>query len=192
MKILDLVKTLEILARNHNKRVFILKELALFLNVTRPAAAMALIRGRKHGLVWRTRNLWINRLNPPNLEEIAFGLSSPSYISFESALYQRGILSQSPRGALALATTQRSQRVETPLGVVRLIHLKPSLFFGFDKDRVAYPEKAYLDLVYARSRRGENEYPETLYLKYLDRKRLATFGKAYPPRIKHRLTQILH
>lgn len=188
MKLTELVKTLNILEQSHKKRVFSLREIASLLNTTKAAAAMALLRGARNGLLWRVRNLWINRLNPPTLEEVALSLYSPSYISFESALYKRGILSQSPRGALTVATTGRSRQLTTPLGNIHFIHIKNSLFFGFDSQRLAYPEKAYLDLLYIRHRKMKDwEFSETLYTTELNRRRLKTYAKAYPAWVYKRI-----
>lgn len=191
MKLAELVKTLHALEQKHHKKIFGVREVASLLNVTNAAAAMALLRSEKHGLVWRINNLWINRLSPPTLEELALSLYSPSYISFESALHKRGILSQSPRAALTLATTKRPRQLATPLGAIQFIHIKTSLFFGFDAQRLAYSEKAYLDLLYIRSKKIKNwEFPETLYLAELNRRRLKDYAKSYPNWIHKRLNDL--
>jgi predicted transcriptional regulator of viral defense system len=177
----DLMKHLQKLARDHKKRVFTLKEIAAFARETRASAAMTLLRAAKKGLVARAGNLWINLLDPPELLEVALALRSPSYLSFESALYRRNILSQSPRGELTMATPGRSQRFQTPLGAIRYIHLKPNLFFGYDADRIALPEKAWLDLLYIRGRQGREALGgETFYLERLNKRHLSDFLKRFP------------
>lgn len=191
MKLTELIKTLHTIGQKHRKKIFGVREVASLLNVTNAAAGMALLRGEKHELVWRVNNLWINRLSPPTLEELALSLYSPSYISFESALYKCGILSQSPRAALTLATTKRPRQLATPLGAIQFIHVKTSLFFGFDARRLAYPEKAFLDLIYIRSRKIKNlRLSETLYLTELNRRRLANYAKIYPPWVYKRLKDL--
>lgn len=179
MTIVSLIEILQNLVRDRGKRIFSLRDLAILSGSTRASVGMTLLRAQKKGLVFRTGNLWINRMDFPPLGEIGLALRSPSYISFESALYQHGILSQSPRGALTIATTKRPGRVDTPWGAIRFIHLKKSLFFGYDADRMAYPEKAWLDLVYIRGRKGSKFFGETFYLKRLNRRRLKEFLKLW-------------
>lgn len=184
MTSLKLVQLLQKLARDHRKKVFTLRDMASLGGESRPAAAMTLVRAAKKGLIGRVGNLWINLMDPPELLEVALALPSPSYLSFESALYRQGLLSQSPRGELTLATAGRSRLLRTPLGSIRMIHLKPSLFFGFDGNRIAFPEKAWLDLLYLRGRRGRTGLAtEEFYLEGLDRKRLIKFARSFPDRL---------
>lgn len=181
MKLTELIKTLNDLNERHKKGVFTLNELVAFTQTTKTAAAMTLIRAMRHQMVWRVRNLWINALAPPPLEEIALALYSPSYVSFESALYRKGVLSQAPRGALTLATTKRPLVVHTPLGKIQFIHVKQNLFFGFDKERIAYVEKAFLDLAYIRGLRTKSlQFSETFYFQDLNQKKLKIFSEQFP------------
>lgn len=181
MTLIHLIQLLQRLTREHKKKVFNLREIAALARESRPSAAMTLLRGAKKGLVARVGNLWINLMDPPDLLEVALSLRSPSYLSFESALYRHGVLSQAPRGALTMATTGRSQRFEAPLGMVQFIHLKPSLFFGFDERRIAFPEKAWLDLLYIRGRGGRRGMiTEEFYLEKLNKKRLREIAKKFP------------
>lgn len=184
MTLVDLIQLLQRLIRENGKRLFLLREIAALSGASRASAGMALLRARKKGIVFRVGNLWINRLDPPELSEIAFALRSPSYLSFESALYRQGVLSQSPRGALTMATSGRSGQFETPWGTIRFVHLKRDLFFGYDAQRLAYPEKAWLDLIYIRGRSGRSQIiTETVYLERLNRKRLKEFGRRFPSKI---------
>ena len=179
MTTLALVQMLDKMAREYRKRVWTLAELARFCGESHASVGMSLIRAHKKGIVARVGSLWLNMMDAPTLEEIAFALVSPSYISFESALYRRGILSQSPRGALTVATLGRPKLLETPLGAIRFTHLKRSLFFGYDAARIAYPEKAWLDLLYVRRRKGES-FTETTYPESLNRKRMKGFAAHFP------------
>lgn len=182
----DLIQLLQKLVRDYKKKVFSLREIARLAGISRPAAGMILLRAEKKGVVSRVANCWINRMDPPELLEIAFALVSPSYLSFESALYQQGLLSQSPRGALTVATSKRPRRIETPLGTIEFIHLKPSLFFGYNSQRTAYPEKAWLDLLYIRGRRALKEkLGEKFYLDRLQQKGLERFAKKFPSWVRN-------
>lgn len=190
MTLIELTQTIRRLDREHRKKIFSLKEIAAFAGVSRPAAGMSLLRAEKKGLVGRTRNYWINLTDPPTAEELALTLASPSYISFESALYHHQVLSQSPR-VLTVATRGRPRRLETPLGIIQLIHLKPGLFFGYDENRTASAEKAWLDLLYVRGRMGWKETAETFYFDRLNRKKLSVLAKKFPGWVMKRHWQML-
>lgn len=183
----DLVKLVQNFARRYNKRIFTLREVESLSGDSAASVGMALLRAKKNGLVDRVRNLWINMMDKPNLEEVALELVSPSYISFESALYKHGILSQSPRGVLSLATTAKPAKITTPLGDVQFIHLASKLFFGFDANRLASPEKAFVDLMYIRIRRGMPELPEVFYLDLLNKKKLGSIAAKFPNYVKKAL-----
>ena len=180
MTTLALIQTLAKMAKEHRKRVWSLAELARLCGESHASVGMSLVRARKKGIVARVGSLWLNMMDAPTLEEVAFALVSPSYISFESALYRCGILSQAPRGAMTVATLGRPRLVATPLGDIRFIRLKRSLFFGYDAQRVAYPEKAWLDLLYLRRRKGDT-IAETMYPESLNRKRMKGFAAHFPP-----------
>ena len=176
MTLIELVKILQTFAKDHQKKTFHLKEVASFAGVSQAATGMTLLRAARKGLLWRVKNVWINPMHPPSLEELGLALVSPSYVSFESALNHHHILSQSPRGGVTLATTGRSQSIPTPLGKISAIHLKESLFWGFDLERMALPEKAWLDLLYIRKKKGE-KLSEVFYSDLLNHKRLKEFRK---------------
>lgn len=178
---LELISIMQMLAKKHNKRVFSLRELSLLAGETCASTGMSLLRGEKHKIVSRVRNLWLNMQDPPSLETVALIMQTPSYISFESALYRHGIVSQSPRGELLVATTLKPCKIRTPLGTIHYMHLAKKLFFGFDENRIALPEKAFLDMIYIRIRHGTFEhYSDVLYPELLNRKRLKLFLKEYP------------
>lgn len=190
MKMIQLTKMIEALARDHQKHVFHLHELVTLTQATPEAVAMALGRLKNQGWVERLGSLWVNLVHPPQLQEIAFSLRSPAYLSFETALYQAGILSQSPKGKLSVATTGRPGRVQTPWGEIEFIHLASRLFFGFDSKCWAYPEKALLDMMYVRTKRGEEPLPRgvTLYPSELNQKKLRLFSKSFPQYIQNMLS----
>ncbi len=172
----------------YRKRVFRLRELSAFTHESAASVGMALIRAAKSGIVARVGTLWLNMLEPPTLEEIAFELRPVSYVSFESVLYKNGVLSQSPRGGLSLATTGRPARVKTPFGDIRFIHISKPLFFGFDDKRQALTEKAFLDMMYIRMRRGTfKEMTEVLYPEVLDRRLLQKFVRRFPEYVRKKL-----
>lgn len=185
MTLIRLIQEMHNLDRIHHKRIFTLREMAALAQEPRTAAAMTLLRAAQKGLVARTGNLWMNLMDPPEILEVALSLASPSYLSFESALYRRGILSQAPRGGLTMATAGRPRRFQTPWGEIQFFHLKPSLFFGFDEHRIASAEKAWLDLIYLRGLRGRrNVLSEEIDREPLDRKYLRAMTKKFPPWVR--------
>lgn len=178
---LELIHVMQMLAKKHNKRVFSLGELSVLTGESRAATGMSLLRAEKHGITARARNLWVNMMDPPSLDVVALSVQSPSYVSFESALYRHGIVSQRPQGELLMATTLKPGRIRTKLGDIHYVHLAKKLFFGFDETGVALPEKAFLDMVYLRMRNGTfKQYSDVLYPELLNQKRLRQFLKKYP------------
>lgn len=184
----DVICAMDELARKYGKKIFRLREISAWLNISRPAAGMLLLRMEKKNLVSRVATVWINLRNPPTLQELSLSLRSPSYISFESALFAHHILSQSPRGEFTLVSAGRPGRFITPLGVIRFIHLRQDLFFGFDRNRMAYPEKAWLDLLYIRGLKNRNVLvSEEFQLNLLNKKKLTQFAKYFPNWVQERL-----
>lgn len=181
MTTVQLIQWMQTLSRDHHKKVFTVREMAFLARESRPATAMTLLRAAKKKLVARAGTLWINLMDPPELLEVALALQSPSYLSMEGALYRHGILSQAPRGSLTLVTAGRPRRFRTPLGDIRFFHLKPSLFSGSDSRRIAFPEKAWLDLIYLRGLRGRKIiFNEKFYTERIDRRRLKKMGEKFP------------
>jgi predicted transcriptional regulator of viral defense system len=77
---------------------------------------------------------------------------SPSYISFQSALYYHGMISQIPSTIYA-ASLARTRQYKSPIATISIHHIRPSFFFGFETVpksgiRMATPEKALLDVLY--------------------------------------------
>lgn len=178
---IEFIKTINALSQNYKKKVFSVREIASLLSLSRPAAAMLLLRAGKKGLVFRVKNLWVNCLNPPSILEVALALRSPSYMSLESALFHHQCLSQSPKGGLTLVTQGRPVKIKTPLGNILYFHVNEKLFFGFDVHRIAYPEKAWLDLVYLRGLKGRSKIlSEEIYVDGMNKKRLSHFVTRFP------------
>lgn len=185
MKMTDFTKILNKLSRDYKKKIFTLREISILTGENKPAVGMALLRAKKEGLVERVKNMWINMVDKPSLSDLAFAIKPLSYISFESALYKHGILSQSPRGALTIATIQRPERMSTPIGEIIFTHISKKIFFGFDSFHMALPEKAYLDLLYMNIRKGRDALSEVIYKEELDRKLLSTMLKKFPAYVKN-------
>lgn len=190
MNLSTLVKQLRALNTKHDKRLFTLREMATFAGESTAATGMTLLRAKRNGLVERVGRWWFSTADVPDVETLALAMRSPSYISFESALYARGVLSQSPRGRLMVAVRGRPARIATSRCAIEYIHLADHIFGGFDCERIAEGEKAMADLLYIRARRGHTLAGETWYMDRLKTTRVLRWIRRYPPQLQPRMTQL--
>ncbi len=119
---------------------------------------------------------------------IASQLYEPCYVSFSSALYFHGLLSQVPAKVECAAT--KNSRSYPGLGIC-YHRLPPALFFGFENRKkgesyvmMADKEKAVLDMAYL------NLLPMPLYREIkekLDVKKLAGYAKRFSGRGEKKL-----
>jgi hypothetical protein len=114
----------------------------------------------------------------------------PAYVSFFSALARHGMIEQIPR-AITVASTGKSRRIPTSLGVYAIHHLVPELFEGFAGDEqvgfLATPEKALFDSVYLRAPQGGRFYLPELELPAgfdADNQLAQWLGKVARPRLQ--------
>lgn len=91
------------------------------------------------------------------LYHISNKIYSPSYISFELALSNYGLIPETVYGKTA-ATSRKTMEFSTPVGSFYYKHLKPKLMFGYRVDtlhnvkvKMAKIEKAVLDYFYIYS-----------------------------------------
>lgn len=136
-------------------------EVALALRATRSAASHVLGRLAATELVERVHHgLWaVDPPVEPLLLPEYLTAPLPSYVSFQSALFLHGMISQIPE-VIYVASLARTRRVQTRLGTFSIHRLAPSFFGGFETVpgsgvRLATAEKALLDTLYmvpARSR----------------------------------------
>ena len=127
------------------------------------------------------------------LFEIANRIYAPSYVSFEMMLSYYGLIPESVFG-ITSASTRKTSRFSTTLGEFLYRTIRPRLYFGFEiichrgrSFKIARPEKAFLDLLYARSElRGPADFAamrvnRLAFLKLMDRDKmneyLAVFGQ---------------
>ena len=109
-------------------------------------------------------------------------LYTPSYLSFESALSQYGILSQVPY-TITLATTRRSKKMTLDGTAVEYRQLRGDLFFGHRIEKgldIAEPEKALLDALYLMKRGKLSLALEELDVSGLSRGKLGSYGSRFP------------
>jgi predicted transcriptional regulator of viral defense system len=138
----------------------------------------------QHNLLVRLGpGLYGNRFQLPRLEAVASLVGRPAYLSRESALSERGVLSQMP-AILTCVTTGKPRRLQTPLGDIRLYHLREELFFGYlNRNGIlwAQPEKAVLDWVYLDRKAGlPSPSLDELRWTALSSRTLRAYGRRYP------------
>ncbi len=140
--------------RGLGKPVVTTNDVTLALGVERSAATQTLKRLAAEGLLRKVRHgLWavdtaLDALLLPEYLSAPF----PSYVSFQTALYLRGMVSQVPE-VVYVASLARTRRIKTALGTFSIHRLAPTLFGGYDTlpesgIRLATPEKALIDVLY--------------------------------------------
>jgi predicted transcriptional regulator of viral defense system len=140
--------------RGLGKRVVTTNDVTLALGVERSAATHMLKRLAAEGLLRKIRHgLWAvdPALDPLLLPEYLTA-PLPSYVSFQSALYLRGMVSQVPE-VIYVASLAQTRRVKTTLGAFSIHRLAPTFFGGYETlresgVRLASPEKALIDTLY--------------------------------------------
>jgi len=177
-----------------NKAHFTLADLERILGQPRPVLYVTLHRlVRDQVLVRLRRGVYQAAFQAQALPRVANLLVYPSYLSFESALAQHGILSQLPY-SLSFATWRRSRRLTLGETVVFFHQLKRSLFFGYtlaDGMYLAEPEKAVLDTCYLAARGLASLALDELNLASLDADRLRTYAAHFPVGVQRRIQQLL-
>jgi predicted transcriptional regulator of viral defense system len=117
-----------------------------------------------------------HRTRPPDPFVVSNRLVRPSFVSMESALHFRELIPDVPFAVTAV-TTGRTGTHDTPFGTYVYHHVGPSRFWGFEEAEiapgrrayVATPERALIDLLYARRGSDRPAYLRQLRLQNLDR-----------------------
>lgn len=132
---------------------------------------------------------------PVDLSLIANQTYFPSYLSFESALANYGILNQIPH-TLSFATTRKSKTVVLEdHQEVRYRHLNKNLFFGYKRSgklEIAEPEKALIDQLYLVSLGKASLDFDEINLWPVKQIRLKKYGKFYPKKTRRLLNKLLN
>ena len=114
-------------------------------------AEAGLIAPVRHGL-WSTARKFDPHLLPDYLTA-----PYPSYLSLQTALYLRGMISQIPE-VVFVVSLARTERIRTTAGTFSIHHVTPSLLGGFDVldsgIHLATAEKALVDLLYLSTGRS--------------------------------------
>lgn len=139
--------------RGLGKQIVTTNDVSLALGVERSAATHILKRLAAAGLLKKVRHgLWTldPALDPLLLPEYLTA-PLPSYVSFLSALFLRGMVSQIPE-VIYVASLAPTRQVVTSFGSFSIHRLAPTFFGGYDTEesgvRLATPEKALVDTLY--------------------------------------------
>jgi predicted transcriptional regulator of viral defense system len=131
--------------------------------------------------------------NLVDVKLVANQLYYPSYLSFESALSQYGILSQVPY-AQTFATPKRSKKLVLWDTAVDYRQLRGDLYWGYTLVNGIYlaePEKAILDQLYLVSRGKTTLSIEELSLAGINREKLTGYAEKFPEYVRPLVDKVL-
>jgi len=134
------------------------------------------------------------KLNEQALFEIANRIYSPSYISFEMALFYYGLIPESVYG-ITSASTRRTYIFKTNIAHFTYRSIKPQLFFGYNLVnydskyfKIASCEKAVLDYFYINKQIKNNDdfmslrINKNAFFKSVDEEKLFMYLKNFNQR----------
>jgi predicted transcriptional regulator of viral defense system len=159
----------------------------------------ALRRYEAQGLVERvSTKIYINHLNqhfsPRDLVNV---LRPRSYISLESALVERGIISQNP-SVLICVTPGYPQSFRSKSVSIVYRKISPELYWGYEEKSTRYnkyliaePEKALLDWIYLNRQEGLPTPLDELHLQFLNPAKLRNYALRFPRTVSETIKDLL-
>ena len=159
----------------------------------------ALRRYEARGLVERvSTKIYINHFNqqfsPRDLVNV---LRPRSYISLESALVERGIITQSP-SILTCVTPGYPQSFRGKSVSIVYRKISPELYWGYqekatryNKYLIAEPEKALLDWIYLNRQEGLPTPLDELHLQFLIPAKLREYALRFPRTVSETVKDFL-
>ena len=176
-----------------------LYDLARRYNIQEVVARNALRRYEARGLVEHISNkIYINKLNQQfSARELVNVLRPDSYISLESALVERGIISQSP-AVLTCVTLGYPKTFRSHSVTIVYRKISQELFWGFQQKktrynsyRIAEPEKALLDWIYLSRQEGLPTPLDEINVQFLDVSKLRSYAKRFPRTVDEVVKELL-
>jgi predicted transcriptional regulator of viral defense system len=173
--------------------------LAKKYQLSEPVVRNALRRYEAQGLVERvSTKIYINHFNqqfsPRDLTNV---LRRQSYISLESALVERGVISQNP-AALLCVTPDYRQSFKTKSITIVYRKIAPALFWGYqekstryNKYHIAEPEKALLDWIYLSRQEGLPTPLDEINLQFLSATKLREYAQRFPSTVANTVRDLL-
>jgi len=159
----------------------------------------ALRRYEALGLVERiSTKIHINHFNqhfsPRDLVNV---LRPRSYISLESALVERGIITQSP-AILTCVTPGYPQSFRSKSVSIVYRKISPALYWGYEEKATRYnkyliaePEKALLDWIYLNRQEGLPTPLDELHLQFLTPAKLRDYALRFPRTVSETVKDFL-
>ena len=159
----------------------------------------ALRRYESQGLVERvSTKIYINHFNQQfSPQDIVNVLRPRSYISLESALVERGIISQNPSALICVTPGYpKSFRSKSVSIVYRKV--SPELYWGYEEKATRYnkyliaePEKALLDWIYLNRQEGLPTPLDELHLQFLNLAKLRDYAQRFPRTVNETVRDLL-
>jgi predicted transcriptional regulator of viral defense system len=159
----------------------------------------ALRRYEAQGLVERvSTKIHINHFNqqfsPRDLVNV---LRPRSYVSLESALVERGIITQSP-SVLTCVTPGYPQSFRSKSVSIVYRKISPELYWGFEEKATRYnkyliaePEKALLDWIYLNRQEGLPTPLDEFHLQFLTPAKLRDYAQRFPRTVSETIKDLL-
>ena len=190
MKGLELLRML----RRIDKPYYTISDLEKVTTLPRSSLYVAIKRWVAAGILQKVaQGIYLPMGKMVPLEIIAAQLYFPSYLSFESALAQYGILNLIPY-SITFATTRKTRKYTLNGREIEFRQIAPPLYFGFEMKNgvfVALPEKAFLDEIYFVVRGRTSLDPDEIDLKKMSSKVLRDYSKRFPSNVQDYLKRIL-
>lgn len=159
----------------------------------------ALRRYEAQGLVERvSTKIHINHFNqqfsPRDLVNV---LRPRSYVSLESALVERGIITQSP-SVLTCVTPGYPQSFRSKSVSIVYRKISPELYWGYEEKTTRYnkyliaePEKALLDWIYLNRQEGLPTPLDEFHLQFLTPAKLRDYAQRFPRTVSETIKDLL-
>ncbi|OGG15539.1 hypothetical protein A3D77_05855 [Candidatus Gottesmanbacteria bacterium RIFCSPHIGHO2_02_FULL_39_11] len=190
LTVMEFIRKLQALDRGF----FTTADLEKITGLERNSLKVSLNRMVKKEILTRLkRGVYQLSLNMIDVKKVANQLYYPSYLSFETALSQYGILSQIPY-TQTFATLNKSKKMTIWNTEVEFTQLKKDLYFGYQFENgiyIAKPEKALLDDLYLVSRGKRTLNIEELDLRNISKNVLEEFAQKYPAYMGKLLSEVM-
>lgn len=167
--------------------------------LSEPAVRNALRRYESKGLVERiSTKIYINHFNQHfSPRDLVNTLRPNSYISLESALVDRGVITQNP-SVLTCVTPGYPQTFRGNSVIIVYRKISPDLYWGFEEKTTRYnkyliaePEKALLDWVYLTRQEGLPTPLDEVNLQFLNPSRLRGYAEKFPKTVNETIKDLL-
>jgi len=167
--------------------------------LSEPSVRNALRRYESKGLVERiSTKTYINHFNQHfSSRDLVNTLRSNSYISLESALVDRGVITQNP-SVLTCVTPGYPKTFWNKSLIVVYRKISPDLYWGFEEKTTRYnkyliaePEKALLDWVYLTRQEGLPTPLDEINLQFLNTGTLRAYAERFPKTVNVTIKDLL-